>query len=81
MALGALEAWRSSRPKDLPIIVGFDATDEARRFVKRGLAATIAQDPAQMGREAARALPELWTRKDNPPLFVDKAIPVQTVTQ
>lgn len=50
MALGALEAAAEAGRDDL-VIVGFDATDDAVAAVREGrLAATVAQQPAEMGR-------------------------------
>lgn len=50
MALGALEAAEEAGLTDL-VIVGFDATDDAVAAVREGrLAATVAQQPAEMGR-------------------------------
>ncbi len=51
MALGALEAATASGKQI--VIVGFDATDDALAAVKNGtLAATVAQQPEQMGKVA-----------------------------
>ena len=51
MALGALEAATASGKQI--VIVGFDATDDALAAVKDGtLAATVAQQPEQMGKVA-----------------------------
>jgi ribose transport system substrate-binding protein len=48
MALGAIEALSSS--KEPIIIIGFDATDDAKTAVAKGtLAATVAQQPGLMG--------------------------------
>lgn len=50
MALGAAQAYLNARISAPPVIVGFDATDEAREAVrKHTLTATIAQSPAKMG--------------------------------
>jgi len=58
MALGALQAIRAS--KRAIRIVGFDATDDAVKAVNAcEMAATVAQQPAEMGRlsvEKAAAL-------------------------
>jgi ribose transport system substrate-binding protein len=51
MALGAVEAAASAGRKI--VIVGFDATDDAVTAVKDGrMAATVAQQPAEMGKAA-----------------------------
>ncbi len=50
MILGAIEAYNSTKT-ELPFLVGFDAISEALDAIDRGqLDATIAQDPAAMGR-------------------------------
>lgn len=50
MALGALEAAEEAGLTDL-VVVGFDATDDAIAAVRDGrLAATVAQQPSEMGR-------------------------------
>lgn len=50
MALGALEAAEEAGLTDL-VVVGFDATDDAVAAVRDGrLAATVAQQPTEMGR-------------------------------
>ena len=53
MALGAVEAVRAAgRTHDIAI-VGFDAQDDARKAIREGrMAATIAQNPREMGRLA-----------------------------
>jgi ribose transport system substrate-binding protein len=51
MALGAVEAAASAGRKI--VIIGFDATDDAVTAVKDGrMAATVAQQPAEMGKAA-----------------------------
>jgi ribose transport system substrate-binding protein len=50
MILGVIEAYTSTKNK-LPFLVGFDAIAEALEAIDKGLLdATIAQDPAAMGR-------------------------------
>ena len=53
MALGAVEAVRAAgRTRDI-MIVGFDAQDDARKAIREGrMAATVAQNPREMGRLA-----------------------------
>lgn len=54
MALGALQAVQASGRSIL--VVGFDATDDARAAVEAcTMAATVAQQPAMLGDEAVRA--------------------------
>ena len=51
MILGALEAAESAGRANDIVFVGFDAVDDAVQAVKDGkLAATIAQQPAEMGK-------------------------------
>jgi len=51
MILGAIEAAEAAGRSDEIIFVGFDAVDDAKAAVDAGkLAATIAQQPAEMGR-------------------------------
>lgn len=53
MALGAVEAIAAVGKTGKIVVIGFDAQDEARAAVKSGkMAATIAQNPALMGRTA-----------------------------
>ena len=53
MALGAVEAIAAAGKTGKVTVIGFDAQDEARAAVKAGkMAATIAQNPALMGRTA-----------------------------
>ncbi len=53
MALGALEAIAAAGKGAQVSVVGFDAQDEARKAItERRMAATIAQNPRQMGRLA-----------------------------
>ncbi|MBT4289974.1 MAG: substrate-binding domain-containing protein [Deltaproteobacteria bacterium] len=50
MILGAIEAYTNTNT-ELPFLVGFDAIPEALEAISQGLlSATIAQDPAAMGR-------------------------------
>ncbi|MGE5577891.1 MAG: ribose ABC transporter substrate-binding protein RbsB [Syntrophothermus sp.] len=59
MALGALKAITASGRKGI-LVVGFDATDDAVAAVKEGkLAATVAQQPREMGRLAVESAKQL----------------------
>ncbi|MCG0238288.1 MAG: ribose ABC transporter substrate-binding protein RbsB [Firmicutes bacterium] len=52
MALGAIEALKAAGKTGV-IVVGFDATEDARKAVEAGeMAATVAQKPAEMGKIA-----------------------------
>lgn len=71
MALGALEAVAGSG-KQIKV-VGFDATDDAVAAVKAGkMAATVAQQPDQMGRTAVQTAAKLAQGET-----VEKSIPVE----
>ncbi len=53
MALGALEAIQAAGKATVVSVVGFDAQDDARKAItERRMAATIAQNPREMGRIA-----------------------------
>lgn len=52
MALGAYEALKAQGMDDV-VVVGFDATDDAKKSVENGqMAATIAQQPDMIGKQA-----------------------------
>jgi ribose transport system substrate-binding protein len=56
MALGATEAIAAAGKTGQITVVGFDAQDEARQAVKKGImAATVAQNPGTMGAMAVNA--------------------------
>ena len=52
MALGALEALQSRGKEQDVLLVGYDGTEEATEVILKdqGIAATVAQDPYQMGK-------------------------------
>lgn len=53
MALGAVQAVNQMGKKGKILIVGFDATDDAKRAIRNGdMAGSIAQYPGEMGKEA-----------------------------
>jgi len=59
MILGALDALLEAGKSPLPVLIGFDAIDEAREEVRKGrLSATIAQNPDAMGRLAVDSAAE-----------------------
>jgi ribose transport system substrate-binding protein len=69
MALGAVNAIESRSLKTLPVVIGYDATPEAREAIKAGrLAASISQNPKEMGKRSIEALAKLWGggRIENP---------------
>ncbi len=51
MALGAMEAIDQAGKTGEIVVIGFDAVDEARKAIDEGrMAASVAQNPAEMGR-------------------------------
>jgi len=68
MALGAVEAVAAAgKTKDIAI-VGFDAQDDARTALRQGrMAATIAQNPREMGRLAIVSAYKILHRQPVPP--------------
>lgn len=79
MALGALSALQQAGAGQDTLIVGFDATAEARKAVNEGrLFDTIAQDPVKMGKEGARALVSYLGGK-KPPIFDELLLPPKPV--
>jgi ribose transport system substrate-binding protein len=77
MAIGAARAVRAATPPLTPAIVGFDAVEEARAAVRTGLlTATIAQNPAQMGRKAIDALQSVWNGQKVAARYLIPVLPV-----
>ncbi|GMU51931.1 MAG: transporter [Candidatus Xenobia bacterium] len=74
MALGALQACKAMRRGDI-LIVGFDASDDARAAIKAGtMAGSVAQYPREMGRlgvESALKVLAGETLSDTLPTKVD----------
>lgn len=65
MALGAVEAVASKNSEI--VIVGFDGTDDGLEAIEKGdLAATIAQQPDEMGRLALQAAYDYFAGKEIP---------------
>jgi len=57
MALGAMQAVINVGKEGKILVVGTDGTPEARKLVAEGkLSATVAQDPAEIGRQAVQLL-------------------------
>ena len=78
MALGALQAIRTSG-RDI-LIVGFDATDDAVAAVEAcEMGATVAQQPAELGRMAVEAAAEILAA-GAPAETVNVAVALQLVT-
>ena len=78
MALGALEAVAAAGRTDQVRIIGFDAIDEARKEIAAGrMEASVAQNPAEMGRLAVRhALKAI--EGETPPSFIPVKIELIT---
>lgn len=73
MALGAVEALESQGMLDDVIVVGFDATDDARAAVEEGrMEATVAQQPQLISEAAIQAAIELNNGED-----IEDFIPVK----
>jgi ribose transport system substrate-binding protein len=78
MALGALEAVAAAGRIGKVKIIGFDAIDEARAEIAAGrLEASVAQNPAEMGRLAVRHAFQAL-QGVTPPLFVPVKIELIT---
>jgi ribose transport system substrate-binding protein len=70
MALGALEAVAAANRIDQVKIIGFDAIDEARKEIAAGrMEASVAQNPAEMGRLAVRHALEAIGGTNLPPFI------------
>jgi ribose transport system substrate-binding protein len=66
MALGALEALRAAHKTDV-VLLGFDATPEARQAIQAGaMAASVAQSPADMGRIGVEQMAR-WLKQGEAP--------------
>ncbi|WP_188456685.1 ribose ABC transporter substrate-binding protein RbsB [Virgibacillus oceani] len=73
MALGAVQALESKGLLEDVIVVGFDATDDARAAVKEGkMAATVAQQPELIGQKAIEAAGKVVSDES-----VEEFIPVE----
>ena len=79
MALGALQAIQASG-RDI-LVVGFDATDDARAAVERcEMAATVAQLPDELGATSVELAADLIAGEPVPAEVVDVAVPLELVT-
>jgi ribose transport system substrate-binding protein len=78
MALGAVEAVAAAgRTADI-LIVGFDAQDDAVTAMRAGrMAASIAQHPRDMGRQAILTA---WRILEGHPVDAEQPVPIQLVT-
>ena len=72
MALGAVKALEAANKKGV-IVVGFDATDDAKAAVKAGkMAATVAQKPAKIGQLGVSTAKKIIAGEK-----VEKSVPVE----
>jgi len=78
MALGAVKALQESKTSKKILIVGFDATADGLAAVKRGeMAATVQQQPKEMGRIAIDLAMQLMQGKTVP---ADTMVPVKLIS-
>jgi ribose transport system substrate-binding protein len=79
MALGAVKAIQAAKRQNEIFVVGFDATADALAAVKDGtMAATIAQQPKEMGRLAVEAALKLIRKQ---PVAKFTPVPLKLVTK
>lgn len=79
MALGAVEAIAAAKKTGQITVVGFDASDEARKAVLSGtMDATVAQSPATMG---AMAVANAYHLIKGEPIKVEIVVPIKLITK
>ncbi|HEY8185635.1 MAG TPA: sugar ABC transporter substrate-binding protein [Pyrinomonadaceae bacterium] len=79
MALGALEAIAAAKKTGQIIVIGFDASDEAREAVLSGtMDATVAQSPATMG---AMAVENAYRLIKGEPVKEQMVVPIKLITK
>src|SRR6266540_3594810 len=79
MALGALEAIAAAKKTGQIIVIGFDASDEARKAVLSGtMDATVAQSPATMG---AMAVENAYHLIKGEPVKEEMVVPIKLITK
>jgi ribose transport system substrate-binding protein len=79
MALGALEAIAAAKKTGQIIVIGFDASDEAREAVLSGtMDATVAQSPATMG---AMAVENAYHLIKGEPVKEQMVVPIKLITK
>src|SRR5947208_7955065 len=79
MALGALEAIAAAKKTGQIIVIGFDASDEARKAVLAGtMDATVAQSPATMGELAVENAYRLLKGEQIKP---EITVPIKLITK
>lgn len=79
MALGALQAVQAAQKDKDIIIVGFDATEEAVKYIKEGsaLRASVAQKPIELGKATMEAMLKAINGE---PVEKNISVPVELVT-
>jgi ribose transport system substrate-binding protein len=79
MALGAVEAIAAAKKTGQIIVIGFDASDEARKAVLNGtMDATVAQSPATMG---AMAVENAYHLIKGEPVQEEIVVPIKLITK
>ena len=79
MALGAVEAIAAAKKTGQITVVGFDASDEARKAVLSGtMDATVAQSPATMG---AMAVANAYHLIKGEPITAEIVVPIKLITK
>lgn len=79
MALGAVEAIAAAKKTGQITVVGFDASDEARKAVMTGtMDATVAQSPAEMG---ALAVENAYHLIKGEPVKDELVVPIKLITK
>jgi ribose transport system substrate-binding protein len=79
MALGAVEAIRAAGKTGKLTVIGFDAFSEAREAVlKNVMAATVAQFPADMGRQGVESAVRVLKGEAVP---AESTVKIQLVTK
>lgn len=79
MALGAVEAIAAAKKTGQITVVGFDASDEARKAVMTGtMDATVAQSPADMG---ALAVENAYHLIKGEPVKDELVVPIKLITK
>src|SRR5437660_8395446 len=79
MALGAVEAIAAAKKTGQIAVVGFDASDEARKAIQRGsMDATVAQFPSTMGELAVE---NAYRLTKGEPIKEEIAVPIHLITK
>jgi ribose transport system substrate-binding protein len=79
MALGAVEAIAAAKKTGQITVIGFDASDEARKAVLSGtMDATVAQSPAEMG---ALAVENAYHLIKGEPVKDELVVPIKLITK